>query len=70
MSTGSAEPTVVAPGLLDPGDEGLFLWNILFDPREIFDLLSTMGLSEDDVARRLTSTVCAAFRGWSAQSVW
>jgi AcrR family transcriptional regulator len=56
-------------GLPDPGDEGLFLWNILFDPREIFDLLSTIGLTEDDAARRLTSALCAAFAGWTSESV-
>jgi AcrR family transcriptional regulator len=53
-------------GIPDPGDEGLFLWNILFDPREIFDLLGTVGLSEQLVTQRLVSTLCGAMRGWAA----
>ncbi|MFC7756240.1 TetR/AcrR family transcriptional regulator [Tsukamurella soli] len=56
-------------GLPDPGDEGLFLWNILFDPREIFDLLATLGLTEDDVARRLTAALCAAIGGWTNERI-
>lgn len=56
----------VALDLDDPGDEGLFLWNILFDPREIFDLLETVGLSQSEAADRLFQTFCGALRGWSA----
>jgi AcrR family transcriptional regulator len=52
-------------GIDDPGDEGLFLWNILFDPREIFDLLQTVGLSEEETARRLVAALCGAMTGWS-----
>lgn len=51
-------------GIADPGDEGLFLWNILFDPREIFDLLDTVGLDKEAAARRLVSALCGALRGW------
>lgn len=54
-------------GVTDPGDQGLFIWNILFDPREIFDLLHTVGLDESDVGRRLVSAFCGAIVGWSAQ---
>jgi AcrR family transcriptional regulator len=50
--------------LSDPGEEGMFLWNILFDPREIFDLLRTVGLSEEQVARRLVGAFCGAIAGW------
>lgn len=53
-------------GLPDPGDEGLFLWNILFDPREIFDLTSTLGMSADDAGHRLVATFCGALKGWTA----
>ncbi len=63
-----AEPirqTCVELQLPDPGDEGLFLWNILFDPREIFDLINTVGMSRDEVADRLVHTYCAALRGWT-----
>ncbi|WP_166987238.1 TetR/AcrR family transcriptional regulator [Paramicrobacterium chengjingii] len=55
----------VALEIDDPGDEGLFLWNILFDPREIFDLLETVGLSQSEAADRLFQTYCGALRGWS-----
>lgn len=51
-------------GIADPGDEGLFLWNILFDPREIFDLLETVGLDKRAAAARLVSAFCGALRGW------
>jgi len=51
-------------GITDPGDEGMFLWNILFDPREIFDLLKTVGLTEDVAAQRLVDAFMGALRGW------
>jgi len=51
-------------GIPDPGDEGMFLWNILFDPREIFDLLKTVGLTEDTAAQRLVDAFLGALRGW------
>lgn len=51
-------------GLPPLGDEAMFLWNILFDPREIFDLLNTVGMSREEVAAKLT----AAFRG--AVAAW
>ncbi|MEV4644295.1 TetR/AcrR family transcriptional regulator [Saccharopolyspora sp. NPDC049357] len=52
-------------GIPDPGDEGTFLWNILFDPREIFDLMNTVGLSEEQVSRRLVAACCGSLQGWS-----
>ena len=51
-------------GIPDPGDEGMFLWNILFDPREIFDLIETLGMSPEAVTDRLVTTYCAALVGW------
>lgn len=51
-------------GIADPGDEGLFLWNIMFDPREIFDLLRTVGLSEAQAAHRLFRAYCGALVAW------
>lgn len=51
-------------GLENPGDEGMFLWNILFDPREVFDLLRTVGLSESQIAARLVGAFCGAITGW------
>jgi AcrR family transcriptional regulator len=49
-----------------PGDEGHFLWNILFDPREIFDLMDTVGLSVTQTSRRLVAAYCGSLRGWLA----
>jgi len=51
-------------GLEAPGDEAMFLWNILFDPREIFDLLKTVGLSRDEATSRLVAAFCGALEGW------
>ncbi|MHC9045589.1 TetR/AcrR family transcriptional regulator [Microbacterium saperdae] len=53
-------------GVEDPADEALFLWNIMFDPREIFDLLNTVGLTEEQASRRLFSAFCGALVGWAA----
>nr|WP_255426731.1 TetR family transcriptional regulator [Pseudonocardia sp. C8] len=53
-------------GIPEPGEEGLFLWNILFDPREIFDLLDTVGMSQAETTRRLVAAFCGSLRGWSA----
>lgn len=51
-------------GLPDPGDEGMFLWNILFDPREIFDMAETLGLSPEQTGSRLVAAFCGALKGW------
>lgn len=51
-------------GIDDIGDEGLFLWNVLFDPREIYDLLETVGLSGPEIGARLVGTFTGAMRGW------
>ncbi|WP_035749037.1 TetR/AcrR family transcriptional regulator [Arthrobacter sp. 35W] len=53
-------------GLEDLGDEAMFLWNILFDPREIFDVIGTLGLSPKEASARLMSTFQGALGGWSA----
>jgi AcrR family transcriptional regulator len=47
-----------------PGEQALFLWNILFDPREIFDLLHTLQLTPAEIARRLFQAFCGAAQGW------
>ncbi|MFK4639416.1 TetR/AcrR family transcriptional regulator [Paenarthrobacter histidinolovorans] len=52
-------------GLPPIGDEAMFLWNILFDPREILDLINTVGLTKDHVTARLISALKGALRGWS-----
>jgi len=52
-------------GIPDPGDGALYLWNMMFDPREIFDLLRTVGLDEEQAARRLFQSFCGAMVGWA-----
>ncbi|MGH8882048.1 MAG: hypothetical protein ACRD0P_32670 [Stackebrandtia sp.] len=42
----------------------LFLYNQLFDPREIGDLLTETDLATADVVGRLTDTFIGALRGW------
>lgn len=56
--------TCLELGVDDPGDEAMFLWNILFDPREIFDLIDTLGLGPEDTAGRLVATLIGALKGW------
>lgn len=51
--------------LPDIGDKAVFLWNILFDPREIFDLLNTVGLSEKQVGTQLMSVLVGGLRGFA-----
>jgi hypothetical protein len=43
----------------------MFLWNILFDPREILDLIQTVGLSKDQATVRLIAALKGAMAGWS-----
>jgi hypothetical protein len=42
----------------------LFLWNILFDPREILDLINTVGLTKQQASERLVAALCGALKGW------
>ncbi|MGP0223250.1 MULTISPECIES: TetR/AcrR family transcriptional regulator [unclassified Paenarthrobacter] len=53
-------------GLPPIGDEAMFLWNILFDPREILDLINTVGLTKDQATARLIAALKGALSGWSA----
>lgn len=55
-------------GLPDIGDKAVFLWNILFDPREIFDLVDTVGLSEKEVGTQLMSVLVGGLNGWATAS--
>ncbi|WP_432974734.1 TetR/AcrR family transcriptional regulator [Dactylosporangium sp. CA-233914] len=41
------------------GDRALQLWNILFDPREVLDLLNTLGMSKPEICAHLIT----AFKG-------
>ncbi|MFJ6571922.1 TetR/AcrR family transcriptional regulator [Streptomyces sp. NPDC091292] len=49
-------------------EHALFLSNMLFDPREIQDLLREAGLSRREVVARLTEAYCGALRGWMRAS--
>ncbi|QCR43481.1 TetR/AcrR family transcriptional regulator [Curtobacterium sp. SGAir0471] len=52
-------------GIADPGDIGLYFWNSLFDPRELFDLHETVGLDPDEIATRLVRALLGTLRGWA-----
>lgn len=56
--------------LPDIGDKAVFLWNILFDPREIFDLLDTVGLSEKEVGTQLMSVLVGGLRGFATANTF
>ena len=43
----------------------LFLSNVIFDPREVQDLLRETGLSRREVITRLTEAYRGALRGWA-----
>ncbi|RII20597.1 Transcriptional regulator, TetR family [Streptomyces sp. YIM 130001] len=45
-------------------DHALFLYNMMFDPREILDLIRS-GLTEADTALRLTRAYYGALNGWA-----
>jgi AcrR family transcriptional regulator len=62
---GPLEETLAELELAPLGDEALFLWNVLFDPREILDLVDTVGLDPTDVADRLTDTLRGSLIGWA-----
>ena len=56
-------------GLEPLGDEAMFLWNILFDPREILDLINTVGLTKDQATARLLAALRGALTGWNADRI-
>ncbi|WNM31978.1 TetR/AcrR family transcriptional regulator [Streptomyces sp. Li-HN-5-11] len=45
-------------------DHALFLYNLMFDPREILDLTST-GLTEEQAVSRMTAAYYGALQGWA-----
>jgi AcrR family transcriptional regulator len=51
-------------GLCVDGDEAMFLWNLLFDPREITDLAQTVGLSRQQIGDRLVGALQGALASW------
>lgn len=56
-------------GVAADGEGALFLWNVFFDPREIFDLIYSLGLTPEQASERLVRTFTAALRGWSRQDL-
>ncbi|MBT8160910.1 MULTISPECIES: TetR/AcrR family transcriptional regulator [Arthrobacter] len=63
------EEACKALGIPYPGDEALFLWNGFFDPREVFDLIRSLGLSVEHASARLVRTLTAALAGWSGSRI-
>lgn len=53
-------------GIAIPDEEALFLWNQIFDPRDVLDLMSSLELSRTTVSGRLVRTLLGALRGWAA----
>jgi hypothetical protein len=47
-------------------NHALFLYNVLFDPREILDLVDT-GLQESEAVDRLIGAFYGALQGWAQQ---
>jgi AcrR family transcriptional regulator len=45
-------------------EHALFLNNMMYDPREIHDLLQETGMSHREVTTRLTEAYLGALRGW------
>jgi AcrR family transcriptional regulator len=43
----------------------VFLGNLMYDPREVQDLLQQTDLSRREVVTRLTEAYCGALRGWA-----
>ncbi|APX01237.1 TetR/AcrR family transcriptional regulator [Arthrobacter sp. QXT-31] len=60
------EEVTRALGVEGQGDEALFLWNVFFDPREIFDLIGSLDLTAVQASERLVRTFTAALKGWAA----
>jgi AcrR family transcriptional regulator len=46
-------------------EHALFLSNMMFDPREIHDLLQETGMSRGEITTRLTEAYLGALRGWA-----
>ena len=46
-------------------EHALFLHNMMYDPREIHDLLQETGMSRREVITRLTEAYLGALRGWA-----
>lgn len=55
--------------LPDLGERGLLLWNVLFDPREILDLLNTMGMSKFEIGDHMIHAFRGAIYGWATAPV-
>lgn len=50
-------------------DHALFLWNTIFDPREIDDLRTQTVLTSEEVVTQLISAYAGALRGWASLDV-
>ena len=52
-------------GIKIGGEEALFLWNQIFDPRDVLDLMESLGLSRAAVTEKLTGALIGALKGWT-----
>ena len=46
-------------------EHALFLNNMIYDPREVLDLMNETSLSRREIVTRLTEAFCGALRGWA-----
>jgi len=48
-----------------PGEEALFLWNQIFDPRDVLDLAASLEIGRLELRDRLSSALLGALQGWA-----
>jgi hypothetical protein len=53
-------------GITVRGEEALFLWNQIFDPRDVLDLMASLELSRTAVTDKLIGALIGALKGWAA----
>lgn len=50
-----------------PGEEALFLWNQIFDPRDVLDLLDSLKLGRVELRDRLLNALLGSLQGWATR---
>jgi AcrR family transcriptional regulator len=48
-----------------PGEEALFLWNQIFDPRDVLDLMDSLKLGRVELRDRLLHALLGSLKGWA-----
>lgn len=51
-----------------PIEEALYLHNLLFDPRDVKDLRTQLGWSDQEIRRRLTNNYRAVLQSWAVEA--